>query len=96
MLLPMIQVLDGESGEIVKCAVIRDRGDCWICKPLNAANFDPREFIGNRAFHMAWWRIAKDDLSAESIDDEFDMRPVHRIARESVEAYLSETGAHSG
>lgn len=69
--LKLLAVYDGDLDRIVKCAIVRDREDCWDVKPLDPEYFDPKDWIGrNKAFHMAWWRIAKNDKSAEPIEGE--------------------------
>ena len=80
--LPTLDVLD-QDGNIVNCAIVRERDHCWDLKPVEGEEFDAKAWMpDNTAFHMAWWRVAKNDKSAEPSSKTFCTRGLHRLVME--------------
>ncbi len=96
MLLPKIQVLDGENADIVECAVIAQTDDNWTVKPLSPEHFDAAAWHGNGVFTSAWWRISKKDPSAEPLDTTFDTAVLNTITRHAAEAYINRQQSEPG
>lgn len=89
--LPILLVLDDEgNGELVRCAIVRETDDCWFVKPLCEREFNEKEWLStNTAFHMALWRVAKNDLSAQVADrDAFHTGNLHRLVVEKAMGIL--------
>jgi len=96
MLLPKIQVLDGDDADIVQCAVITQCADNWTVKPLSPKHFDPQAWIGPGVFTGGWWRISKKDSSAEPLDSTFDTAQLSWLPRAIVEAYIGRAQTEPG
>jgi hypothetical protein len=78
--LPMLLVIDEphfvSTGAIrlVKCAILRVRGDNWHVKPIEAPYFNPKECCDvPTAFHMDLWVVSKTNSSAQQIDELLDL-----------------------
>ena len=87
--LPMVQVIDAEHYEqtgvirLVKCAVLRDRADSWLVKPIHDDYFDVNEWLdANTAFNMAWWSVSKS--GSEPISETFDVSVLHPLVIKSI------------
>jgi len=75
----ILNVYDSQTKLIVPCAIIFDREDCYDVKPLNIVHFTRcvNTYGSATNFITAWWRVAKNDLSAELSTDTFDSDELH-------------------